>query len=506
MRTLLASFRARVWLVGLFALGVRFAATWFGYRNLPLGLDDNNYYHLQGLLFAEHKDIIDPFIWNDYGLVTPGAGHPPLYPTFLGIVSLLGFESPTAHRLASCVVGALGVVLVGYLGRKLGGDRVGLLAALLAAVYPNLWINDGLILAESMVTATVALVLLAAYGWREHTDLKWSAALGAAIGVAGLARSEMLSLCLFMVVPLFLLTRTISFKRQVQLGVVCGAVAFAVVAPWIVRNTLKFDDPATMATGSGRVLAYANCDETYSGEFIGYWNDACTLTEFPGDRELRAARDEALANPDDPAAQQAYDDAIATYVDEVDESVIDTAHREKATEYIEEHWTELPPVVAARIGRMWDVYRPFQGVDFNVFFERRGLWPSRAALAMYWALLPLAGYGLVLMRRRGQTIIPMVAFAAMITFTAASTFGITRYRVPVEVCLVVLAAIALDAMWSRWRGGGTATADTVDGAVGPADGEASAGSRPEVGGRDAGSDGGEADGGPEGSQRQPVDA
>ncbi|OWY60777.1 hypothetical protein B7486_67345, partial [cyanobacterium TDX16] len=220
------------------------------------------------------------------------------------------------------------------------------------------------------------------------------------------------------------------------------------------RNTLEFKDPATMATGSGRVLAYANCDETYSGEFLGYWNDACTLTEFPGDRELRAARDELAVDPDDPARQAAWDEAVQEYVDTVDESVIDTAHREKATAYIEDHWTELPPVVAARIGRMWDVYRPGQGVDFNVFFERRGLWPSRAALAMYYVLLPLAVWGLVIMRRRKQTIIPFLGIAAMITFTAASTFGITRYRVPLEVGIVVLAAISLDHLWSRIRGRG----------------------------------------------------
>ena len=482
----LRSFRALVWLVGLLALVVRVAATWRWYKDLPLALYDNNYSHLQGQLFADHKTIVDPFIWVDYGLVTPGAGHPPLYPTFLGLVSLVGFDSPLAHRLASCVMGALGVVLVGYLGRRLGGDRVGLLAAGLAAVYPNLWINDGMILSESLVTATMALVLLAAYRWRDDPSVARAAALGAAIGLAGLNRSEILSLCLFVVLPLFLLTRSISFKRQVQMGLVCGAVAAAMVAPWIIRNTVEFKDPATMATGSGRVLAYANCDATYSGQFFGYWADECTLTEFPGDRELRAARDELAVDPDDPERQAAWDEAVRHYVDTVDESVIDTAHREKARAYIEENWTELPRVIPARIGRMWDVYRPMQGLDFNVFFERRGLWPSRLALASYYALLPLAVYGLVVMRRRKQTIIPFLGVAAMITFTAASTFGITRYRVPLEVGIVVLAAIALDQLWRRWRasqGGGSpgdAAASDVDAPRDPTD-EGPAGSHEPAG-------------------------
>lgn len=450
----LRSFGVLLTLVGVGALALRVGVTMAHYRHLPLGLDDNNYYHLQGVLFAEHLDIVDPFIWNDYGLITPGAGHPPLYPTFLGLVSLLGFDSPLDHRLASCVAGAVGVVLIGLLGRRLGGDRVGLLAAGIAAVYPNLWINDGLILSESMVTATIALVLLAAYAWRDHPDAWHAAALGGALGTAALVRSEVLFLCLLLVVPLVLTTRQLSFKRQIAMGAVCAAVVVAIVTPWMVRNALRFDDPATMSTASGRVLAYANCDDTYSGELLGYWSDDCTLDEFPGDAELRAARDALAEDPDDPQLQAEWDAAVAHYVDTVDESVIDTAHREKATAYIEDHWTDLPPVVLARIGRMWDVYRPMQGLDFNVFFERRGLWPSRAALAMYWAMLPFAAYGLVVLRRRGRTIIPFVALAVLVTFTAASTFGITRYRVPVEVGLVVLAALALDDLWRRWRARG----------------------------------------------------
>ena len=51
----------------------------------------------------------------------------------------------------------------------------------------------------------------------------------------------------------------------------------------------------------------------------------------------------------------------------------------------------LPVVVAARVGRMWGVFRPIQNVNFDILFERRGLWPSRAGRAMYAVLLPLSG-------------------------------------------------------------------------------------------------------------------
>jgi hypothetical protein len=57
--------------------------------------------------------------------------------------------------------------------------------------------------------------------------------------------------------------------------------------------------------------------------------------------------------------------------------------------------------------------------------------------------MPLAIHGLVLLHRRRITIIPFLAVAAVITITAASTFGITRYRAPVDALLPVLAAGAI---------------------------------------------------------------
>jgi hypothetical protein len=43
----------------------------------------------------------------------------------------------------------------------------------------------------------------------------------------------------------------------------------------------------------------------------------------------------------------------------------------------------------------------------------------------------------------------MVALFVIATFAAAITFGVTRYRAPFEVALVVMAAIGADALWQR---------------------------------------------------------
>ena len=277
-------------------------------------------------------------------------------------------------------------------------DRACIAAALLAAVYPNLWINDGLILSESLYAGLIAVVIMAALWLWKDPGPKPAVALGAAIAAAALTRSEGATLLLFLAVPLgFVLTGRSVWERVRLIGLV-GLVALAGMAPWIAFNMARFDKPVFLASGSGRVLAYANCDRTYSGDFLGYWHSDCTLRQFP----------------------------------EGDESIIDEAHRELAQDYVDDHLDEQPKVVAARVGRIWGVFRPFQGIRLDTFYERRGLWPSRFALAGYYVLVPMALAGLVFLRRRRVTIVPFIAPFAMVTFTAAISFGVTRYRVPAE--------------------------------------------------------------------------
>jgi hypothetical protein len=156
------------------------------------------------------------------------------------------------------------------------------------------------------------------------------------------------------------------------------------------------------------VLAFGNCEDTYSGRFLGYWNISCAPSEFSGD-----------------------------------ESEIDTIHREKATAFMEDHAGELPKVALARVGRMWHLFRVDQGVEFDRFFERRGLDEARFALWQFYAMVPVAVAGGVLLWRRRVTLVPLVAPFVLVTFTAASTFGITRYRVPSEVALTILAGLGV---------------------------------------------------------------
>src|SRR5262249_50919357 len=122
-------------------------------------------------------------------VMAPSAVHPPLFSLYLGMVSRLGADSALAHRIGACVAGAAAVGVIGLVGRRLAGDRAGLIAAVIAALYPYFWINDAVGLSESLLALTTALVLLAAYAfWRRPTP--WRAvAFGAAIALVALTRA-----------------------------------------------------------------------------------------------------------------------------------------------------------------------------------------------------------------------------------------------------------------------------------------------------------------------------
>ena len=72
----------------------------------------------------------------------------------------------------------------------MGGARVGLLAAAIAAVYPVLIGADASLLTESLFGLCVAVAMLVAYRLLDRPSAGWALALGVVIRVASLARSE----------------------------------------------------------------------------------------------------------------------------------------------------------------------------------------------------------------------------------------------------------------------------------------------------------------------------
>ena len=426
--------------MGVFALAVRVTWVLVARRNFPL-LGDDYFYHWQAKALVDGLGFINPLSWQALHRLDPSAAHPPLYSLYLAGVSLLGGTSALSQRLASCLLGAGSVVVMGLVARRIAGERAGLIAAFLAAVYPMLWINDGMLISESLYTLLIAAVLLFAY--RLWESRRWFDAvfLGAAIGLSCLTRPEAILLVPFIGLP-FLLAHDESVRRRVLGVFVIGLACLVVIMPWWVRNLVTFQNPTFLATGNGSVLQSANCDQTYSGEFLGYWDIHCITDGRP---PANAQQEKLLHSKTVPGI------VYLLAQDPRDESIPDVRAREKALHYIKAHLSRAPVVALARVGRVLGFYRVRQEVNFDVFFERRGKWPSWSGVWMYYALLPFSLYALVVMRKRRVPISPMIAIIGMVVVTAAISIGITRYRVGGDVMLAILGGVGVDALWRRLR-------------------------------------------------------
>src|SRR5262249_23201383 len=145
-------------------------------------LADEHYYHLVAGALADGYRFHVP-----HSNVPFGTQHPPLYPLLLAPITWLAAGSAVlAQRLVGAVIGSLPVVVPGLLGREVAGDRVGIAAAIVAAVTPTLWVNDGIVMSESLAALLVAVTLLLAYRYQDTPTLKRATGLGVACGLAAL--------------------------------------------------------------------------------------------------------------------------------------------------------------------------------------------------------------------------------------------------------------------------------------------------------------------------------
>ena len=355
---------------------------------------------------------------TDYsGGSVPTAYHPPLFPALLAIPSKLGLTSYGEHRAAGCAMGAATVAVVGLAGRRLAGERLGLIAAALAAVYVPAIGNESVLMSESLYGLTIAATILAAVWLMERPSARRAAVLGAAIGLAALTRAEALAL-LVLLVPFAVRGARGGRIRLAAVAVVATAV---VVAPWCIRNTLEFDRAVGVSTGDGGVLAGANNHDAYYGPQKGAWN----LGGLAVARSARAER------PDDAA--------------------LSARLRRKGLDYAGDHLGRLVPVAAVRVLRTWSVWplEPDEKVTYNAFVGGRDKNAEWAALVMGWAVMALAVAGGIALRRRGVPIAPLVAPLVLVTVVSALFFGDVRFREAADVSLVLLAAAALSRLPDR---------------------------------------------------------
>jgi hypothetical protein len=190
------------------------------------------------------------------------------------------------------------------------------------------------------------------------------------------------------------------------LAIVLAGVA--TLLPWIVYNLARFDEPVLLSTNDGNTLLGANCDRSYYDD-VGGWDIRCLGRLDPSeDASARAER-----------------------------------RRDAALDYVAEHLDRVPVVVAARIGRLVDVYG-LRSMVANDAGEEKARWAVWAGIAAWWLLLAAAVAGWVVLARariRARWWLAVPCLAVLVT--AVLFYGAHRIRAPAEPSVVLLAAVAI---------------------------------------------------------------
>ena len=426
---------------------------------------DSAYYYIQGRMVARGHWFIDSYGWfaSNGQRFKPSSGNPPMFTMFLGLLAKVGITTGTGMRVSTALVGVAGVLLLVSLTRKLAGPRAAILAGLVAAVYPMLWINDAMLLSETLYVPMILLALHTAYRFWQRPGYGSAALFGLTMALAALTRGEALILLGVMVLPLLWGMRDKGVPTLLKYAGTTWLVGALVIAPWILFNMSRFAEPVLMTSSTGAVLSSANCDGTYYGESIGYYANCydeyvakgLLIGKIPGCDQ--AAVDAANIDHASAEAGRCWPNSP-----DLDESQRDKFGRDIAIEYMKTHKRRLPIVMAARVGRMWDIYAPDlgqgdeplgQNVRFNWQVEGRGKRASEIGVLAFYALWPFAVAGGVSLWRRRVPLSPLLSMGIVITVTSALTFGITRYRVPVDIIVVVLGAAGMELVLRRvWPG------------------------------------------------------
>jgi 4-amino-4-deoxy-L-arabinose transferase-like glycosyltransferase len=390
----------------------------------PIG--DATAYHLLAEHLAKGDGYIRPFDALLLHQVRPTAEYPPLFPLLLSIPARLGVHSVTGQREFVAFVGAITVVLIGLLGRRVGGPTVGLVAAALAAVYPMLFQSEATLMAEALYAPLVVIVLLCAYRAHDRASIGRFAVLGVAVGFATLTRAEGLLLGVVIAIGLGVLLRDRRVRERVGLVAVAIGAALLVIAPWTIRNAVRFHAFVPVSTNVSTLVDGANCDATYHGTLLGLWRETFGAGGTV-DRSL----------PQSAACFEGFDISDPNF----DEASVASTHLHDGLAYAGHHVSEQPKVMTVRVLRTWALYAPNQQVNFETLEGRPKTWQWLGTI-MFWVMLPFAVAGVVLARRRHTFVWPLLASAVTVTIVAALTYGQQRFRIAAEPAVIVLAALA----------------------------------------------------------------
>jgi 4-amino-4-deoxy-L-arabinose transferase-like glycosyltransferase len=246
-----SSSRHRVALIciGLFVLafGVRCIAWQNDYETLKQALSGISGAYRASALELVRGDFRTFLIGRDPPSDASVLAHPPGYPIFLAL-SYLVFGTDDAAIITQLLVCSLIPIAVFLILRRLFGDRLALVGAVIAAASPQLAYNSALMLPDEISVLPILAAIWCLVRLTETSLVKFAAACGFFLGISCWLRPNSLLLPVVVIAVLLMFARNTRALRQ---SMVLLAAMFITIAPVTIRNTVVFGSFIPLSLGSG---------------------------------------------------------------------------------------------------------------------------------------------------------------------------------------------------------------------------------------------------------------
>ncbi len=349
----------------------------------------------------------------------------PLYPYFLTALSKATNGSFYTMRLLQIVLGSLLPVLIYLLGVKLFQKKVALIAASLSTIYPTFLYYDASLLITFLITLLSVIILWALYKYKPQSYLS-PIAVGLLLGVAGLARPNILLLGLFLFVwVLIILKEQIGFKKALIHYAIIGIVAVVVIIPTTIRNYQVSGDPVFIAWQGG-INFYIGNNHQSSG-----WS-----ATLPGiDKSWEGGYTESISLAEKEMGRKLQRSEVSDY------------WYSKTFEDISEHPSSFVKLLVKKVRLLINGYETPNNQNIYLSKEYSSLFNimifNSPLYFPFGLLLPLALVGIFFSYSQWKKFLPAYLFLAAYSSSLVLFFVCARFRQPIIPLLLLFAVFAL---------------------------------------------------------------
>jgi len=230
---------------------------YIGYITVPYPEQNEN----QGGFHIWARSLLHGYGYG-YGPNQSTAAMPPMPAVLVSFVYyLFGEHNYVAVWLYKALLGTLTIMLTGIIGKEAFNEKVGLCAACIVALYPEIILIDTHLHVSLGETPLLFFFILALYffgRFMRTTSLPELLFAGLSLGIAMLTHPSIWGFpILVLILFLFLYPR----KQAVKFSAILTAVTLITVSPWLIRNYLIYGHFIT-CTSSAYILFMGNNPQT----------------------------------------------------------------------------------------------------------------------------------------------------------------------------------------------------------------------------------------------------